>query len=468
MVRTIAAVEEARELASEIMSPRERPIVVISTHAHDRGTDVDPAVVAREVQGVADVTIVVTGPATMALDDALPDKLCCFNGAARSYPADLHRSGDWRRSPLRFPGVGQQQQVIDDAHDQAQQSDIASTSNRSRFTHTLADQLGGVVLPFVPRDERPATEGERAPEAAAPPRPAAPRANPAPPRPAVPTAPKPATPALAPAALAVAAEPSKVEQAEASAIPEPQTAAERRTALQDTQMRLLAANAEIERLRGEVQQLRHGQPTLVPRPTAVLPAVRTVRVVEQPAPFSDDSRVASLVTQVERLRGELSSARQEAQRLTKRAGSATGLRREDRRGRWASDEDWIRHEVYLAWVERVHAQERSALALPSEYVVGERFAPSLEQLDDAQFDKAMKCVVDVLTDTAKDSPARAVHALRAGEKGAPARVRDGDGAKCMRAYVEHNVASARRLHYWVAPGGRIELERVVLHDDMEP
>ena len=140
----------------------------------------------------------------------------------------------------------------------------------------------------------------------------------------------------------------------------------------------------------------------------------------------------------------------------------------DRRDDWPDDELWLREEIRLAWVQRVQAAEKAAFALPDDYVIGPRFAASLDALDDGQFDKAMKTVVDVLTDRAKDIPGRDLHRLRTGDGGGDAAVvRPEDGASCWRAAIEIKSSSARRLHFWLV-GSRVELSRVVLHDDMEP
>lgn len=78
----------------------------------------------------------------------------------------------------------------------------------------------------------------------------------------------------------------------------------------------------------------------------------------------------------------------------------------------------------------------------------------------------MKCVVDVLTDRAKDLSSRDLHRLRSGDGGSDApRTRAEDSAVAWRAAIEVNAASARRLHYW-AIGNRIELSQVGVHDDM--
>lgn len=139
-----------------------------------------------------------------------------------------------------------------------------------------------------------------------------------------------------------------------------------------------------------------------------------------------------------------------------------------RRDSWLQIADWARHEIYLAWVERMPAVDRARWPLPANYLIGPAFAESLDGLDAGQLLKALKTVVDVLTGRVRELPGRAVHPLRSSDAGgAPDRVRD-DGARCMRAYVEQNAPAARRLHYWVLPDGTIELSRIVTHDDVEP
>lgn len=140
-----------------------------------------------------------------------------------------------------------------------------------------------------------------------------------------------------------------------------------------------------------------------------------------------------------------------------------------RRQNFDCAEDWVRHEIYLAWIDRLDAGDRKRWPLPKgSYVVGERFAASLELLDDPSRDKALKAVVDVLTGRARELPARNPHPLRTGEEMSAADVVRADGARCMRVHIEKKVASARRLHYWQSDDGVIELSRIVLHDDMEP
>jgi hypothetical protein len=131
------------------------------------------------------------------------------------------------------------------------------------------------------------------------------------------------------------------------------------------------------------------------------------------------------------------------------------------------DDSSVRHSVYLAWTKRVAAGEKAGRPLPS-YKIGARFAESIDALDIGQRAKALKCVVDVLTDLARNITGRQVRPLRTGGGGDDAPLTRADGAACFRANSETNAASARRLHYWKLTDGRIELSRIVLHDDMTP
>ena len=134
----------------------------------------------------------------------------------------------------------------------------------------------------------------------------------------------------------------------------------------------------------------------------------------------------------------------------------------------AGANEWVMHEIQLAWIERLGPQERLSYPLPTNFTLGPRFAESIEELDNGQKNKAFKAVVDVLTSYATELDARNIHPLREGEGASAKDVIRSDGAICLRAYIEHKTASARRLHYWQKRDGSIELSRVVLHDDMNP
>jgi hypothetical protein len=132
----------------------------------------------------------------------------------------------------------------------------------------------------------------------------------------------------------------------------------------------------------------------------------------------------------------------------------------------AGAEEWVRHEVTHAWIERIPAFERANRPL-TKFTLGADFVDTLAIFTNGQKYKAFKCIVDVLVGTPEMLALRQVHALRASEgANAPDRVRD-DGAIAMRAYIEEGVASARRLHYWKHPDGTIELATAAVHDQLD-
>lgn len=228
---------------------------------------------------------------------------------------------------------------------------------------------------------------------------------------------------------------------------------EGKNAIESMSITILALRSEVEQLRREVAQTQGLKQNL----DVTNRLLRDTRVELGEARASIVNLKGLHRTAVDELRKT-----RKAQPLPAQKGGPRARRRS-----WADDQAWLRSEIRLAWNDRVQESERTQYPLPADYLIGPRFADSVSTLDEGQFDKAMKCVVDVLTDRAKDLVSRDLHRLRTGDGGSDApRVRAEDGAVAWRAAVEINVASARRLHYW-AIGGQIELSQVAVHDDME-
>ncbi|GAA1938947.1 hypothetical protein [Agromyces allii] len=167
------------------------------------------------------------------------------------------------------------------------------------------------------------------------------------------------------------------------------------------------------------------------------------------------------------LEDELRAQRRHLRESRRVSSAPEAPRFADRRAQWLDADDWVRHEILLAWVDRVAPSDRASRALPTDYAIGADFAQSLTALDDGQLAKAFKAVVDVLVGRAGEVAGRRLHTLRTGD-GASASdvVRPADGARCFRASIEQNTPAARRLHYWVCSDGSVDLSRVVTHDDM--
>lgn len=122
-----------------------------------------------------------------------------------------------------------------------------------------------------------------------------------------------------------------------------------------------------------------------------------------------------------------------------------------------------RFAIQSSWVQWVPPTEKSTHPL-ADYSLGAEFAVSLDDLGVSLQSKALRAIVSVLTGLAVEK--RQVHPLRV-NSATPAVTR-ADGATCYRAYIEENVPSARRLHYWKLLDGTIELSRIVVHDDFQP
>ncbi|TAM66116.1 MAG: hypothetical protein EPN48_17300 [Microbacteriaceae bacterium] len=233
------------------------------------------------------------------------------------------------------------------------------------------------------------------------------------------------------------------------------------TALRSTQLKLAEAQAQIKRLEAQLHEVGASDSQLrVLRDRADVAELQWREALIESATLRHT--VAQLREEQRDQKRILRTVRRDAARPALSSAHA------DRRAQWLTLDDWVRHEIYLAWVDRVPAAERSAWPLPSHYALSSGFAPSIAQLPDAGLAKALKTVVDVLTGRVRDMPGRKLHPLREGTGALERDVVRADGARCMRAAVEQNVPAARRLHYWQLDGGTIELSRVVSHDDMQP
>lgn len=125
----------------------------------------------------------------------------------------------------------------------------------------------------------------------------------------------------------------------------------------------------------------------------------------------------------------------------------------------------VRQHVLTQWATRTILSEQAQRALP-EYLIGPDFLESFESLEGIKPEKVADVVVEIVTGRAPEIEGRKVHRLRSGSGGSdPYRVRD-DGAVAWRASLQVNTASARRIHYWVLPDGRYELNNVAIHDDI--
>lgn len=135
----------------------------------------------------------------------------------------------------------------------------------------------------------------------------------------------------------------------------------------------------------------------------------------------------------------------------------------DNRDHFSTYEEWLAWEVQNSWIKSYEIDDRERWKLDaSKWSFGknffDEFSPQL--LNETQLRKLIRTIVDVVTGRARSAQTLEVHELTDG--GGAQQLRGSDRA--MRAYVEEKAASARRLHYWLKPGGAMELSNVVTHD----
>lgn len=235
-------------------------------------------------------------------------------------------------------------------------------------------------------------------------------------------------------------------------------------ALISAQLALDTERAEVTRLQDLVTTGSSAGPELL-RLEREVAALRGELELERRHSAAVEEHLAGLAAknarQLEDLR-TLRARNREMQQALKRS-------RDDQNGAFATPEEQVCHDIYMTWARNLPAEDKPRFPLPADFTIGQEFAASLyARTEQGAVAKALKTVVEVLTGLADRSSAREVHPLRVSEGGdAPQHQRD-DGARCFRAAIERGAAAARRLHYWKAPNGRVELSRVVLHDDFKP
>lgn len=143
-MRHIDSPMAAAELGHEILSVRQRPLVLISS-ASDSTYAFDPARVAHEIGDVADVVTIETGEVTYALERVLPEKAHVFGGAARSYPPDFGDAPDWWRSVLRFPERHDASELVDDALAQVTTMPEARELDRRSWVTATVELISGAT-----------------------------------------------------------------------------------------------------------------------------------------------------------------------------------------------------------------------------------------------------------------------------------------------------------------------------------
>lgn len=183
---------------------------------------------------------------------------------------------------------------------------------------------------------------------------------------------------------------------------------------------------------------------------------------------SREADLAQMTAKAEQLTEDLSHRKAEANRQRKAARARERqLKSQDARTQFAEPGQWLRHELYEAWVRVVPASEKGRWPLPGpeSFEIGPRFADSLaHDRVTARLSKAFDICIRAIVGDAALTAALDVHALRTGSGAEDPQLSRPDGALAFRASVEKNTPAALRLHYWKRKDGRIELDSVHPHD----
>lgn len=174
-----------------------------------------------------------------------------------------------------------------------------------------------------------------------------------------------------------------------------------------------------------------------------------------------------LLERLEQERNRASAAelrgRETRDRLEREVGSRRELEQSFDQALGGAKARFIR-ELEMAWEGSTSEGDRSAYPW-REPVLGKEFMDSLETVEGIARGRVLEVCAHVVSGRAPEIASLEVHALRSGMGGEePQRTRP-DGSKAFRASLQVKAAAARRLHYWQLPDGRVELARVVYHDD---
>lgn len=186
--------------------------------------------------------------------------------------------------------------------------------------------------------------------------------------------------------------------------------------------------------------------------------------IELRAGADEREQLRFLLGQAERRANKAENDLKSTRARLRKAGSSQPRRAVGEGPKFADLREGFRYLVLTQWASRTLPSEQSDRPMV-DYDIGPGFLESLERLEGIKVEKVADVVFEIVTGLARQLPGREVHHLRTGSGGDdPVRIRD-DGAVAWRASLQVNTPSARRIHYWVLPSGRVDLARVSTHDD---
>lgn len=234
--------------------------------------------------------------------------------------------------------------------------------------------------------------------------------------------------------------------------------AQRRTALQSTQMQLVTARRTIDELMAAAK--RQGATDKVAR------ALQDQLADERRSSAGLARKLHAAEHQVEALRAELAKTKASLVQIRQQRRSATSRSENAPETLFLDPTEQFSFELRNAWAQVVPATEKSLHPL-GKFTVGPVFLDSLADLTTQQRAKSLRAAVELVAHWKGPLHKREPHILRLNDGAqAPPTLRGED--VCWRLYVEQGTAGALRLHYWKLKEGGIELHAVVTHDVLKP
>ena len=236
------------------------------------------------------------------------------------------------------------------------------------------------------------------------------------------------------------------------------TTAQRRNALQSTQLELDTARHAIDELmaaakrQGATERAARALQDQLERDRAVAADLaRRLNAAEH--------QVASLKADLARTKTSLVELRQKGRLAASRTEKVA-------QALFMDPVEQFYFELHQAWAQIVSPSEKANHPL-GEYTLGPHFLPSWEVLTEPQRARTLRAVVDLVAHRKGPLHNREPHHLRQNE-GAHAGAVTRGADVCMRLSIEQKTPGALRLHYWKLPTGMLELHEVVTHDVVKP
>ncbi|MFB9166565.1 hypothetical protein [Arthrobacter psychrochitiniphilus] len=234
--------------------------------------------------------------------------------------------------------------------------------------------------------------------------------------------------------------------------------AQRRSALQSTQMQLEAARHTIAELLAAAK--RQGATDQVAR------ALQD-QLKEERRGSGELARELHLAEhQVEVLKTDLAKTREALVQVRRQRRSATSRTESTPEKLFLDPEEQFNFDLLALWARMVPAAEKRLHPL-GNFSSSPQFLESWAALTEQQRNKTLRAVVDLVADRQGPLRKREPHVLRLNDGAHAAPTLRGEDV-CWRLYVEQGTAGALRLHYWKLQTGGYELHAVVPHDVVKP